>query len=107
MHIKYMQIHTQLQNHIYFTLEVPLGVIPSSTSPKVPFIPDTQAPPPPAATSVSPPPIYQEITDISTSRGRSAAGAVTANGPNTSLSSSTTHGQSSIFVPIADSGATT
>ena len=88
-----MHIHTHFQNHIYFTLEGPHRVIPSPTSPQVPFIPDTQDPPPLAATTVSPPPIYQEISEISTSRGRSAV---------TSLSSSTTHGPL-----IADAGATT
>ena len=105
-----MHIHTQLQNHIYFTLKNPCRVIPSSNSPQVPFIPDTQAPPPPATITVSTPPIYQEIIEISINRGGSAAGAVTANArsiPNTSLPSSTTHGQSSFSVLIADSGVTT
>ena len=54
MHIKYIHIHTHLQNHNYFTLEPSRVVTPSSNSPQVPFIPDTQGPPPPAATTVSP-----------------------------------------------------
>ena len=84
---------TKFQDHIYFTLEPdwpPCGVIrsPTCTSPLTPFLPDTQLPPPQAATSVSPPPIYQEIIEISTRRGGSGAGAVTANGgSNTPLSS--------------------
>ena len=77
----------QLQDHIYFTLEPDRLAHGGSTSL---FIPDTQVPHAATSVLVSPPPIYQEITDISTIRGRSAAGAVTANGgSNTSLSSAT------------------
>ena len=78
--------HRNIQN---FTIHYD-GIIPS---PKTPFIPDTQVSPSPATTSVSPLPIYQEITELSTSRRGSATRSVTAgNGgsvPNTPLSSST------------------
>ena len=62
----YTHIHTHLQNHIHFMLEPdrpPRGLIssPTCTSPQTLYM-FTQVSPQPAATSVSPYPIYQEIT---------------------------------------------
>ena len=85
----------------------PCGVIPSPTSPQTPAnISDAHIPPQPG-TNKSPPPIYQEITEISTNRGRMAA--TIGNGgsiPNTPLSTSSSLPliQRPLSVPIADSG---
>ena len=80
---------------MYFTLEpdgLSFGDIPSPISPQT-HIPDAQVSSQPPATSVSPPAIYQEITELSTYTDRelSAGRAITTNGgsfPNTPLSSS-------------------
>ena len=103
--------HTILQDHIYFTLEperLPCGVIPATNSPGTLSTSGAQASVHPSSPNLntSPQPIYQEITELITSRGETTSSLTPKETCTLCFSSSLSHIQKGVSFPLADGVAT-